>query len=66
MKSTLGFIDAHPEIFLPLTVNGAVQPLDHERRMIVLLTWQAFLDHILFLTHWVECIKKYMKEQWVK
>lgn len=48
LKSTLDFIDAHPEVFLPSRVDGIIQPLDQEQRIIALQTWQAFLDHILF------------------
>ncbi len=49
MQSTLDFIDAHPEIFTLSQDDGRDQLLDRKQRMVVWQTWQAFLDHILFL-----------------
>jgi hypothetical protein len=48
MKSTINFVDAHPEIFPPLKVDENEHPLNREQRMIVWQSWQNFLDHVLF------------------
>ena len=48
MRSTINFIDTHPEIFPAVKVKGNEHPLDRDQRLIVWQTWQVFLDHILF------------------
>jgi len=48
MQSTIDFIDAHPETFPPVKVDGINHQLDREQRMVARQTWQTFLDHVLF------------------
>ncbi|MBN2427388.1 MAG: hypothetical protein JXK94_03530 [Deltaproteobacteria bacterium] len=47
LKTTLEYIDAHPDIFPPTKLKDG-RLLNREERLIVWQTWQTLLDHVLF------------------